>query len=356
MTEKEWLDIGYDKNIIDVQAYEEITFHDVYKQWFLMKLKRIKEQSCDRIEVTFNKYYANDPIIEKYISKISTTNIIDFLTFCVIKYGDINYKEFGRIMQIINNVLVYAKDLQIGGAQLYDWEKIKRYVPLDSLESSAYKEFCVPLSAIHKVFDSVVNKKIYYEKQSACLCLCMNFYLGLRIGELASLTFNDFDFDAGVVRIYKTECKFYNRTEDGSRLGAMVYNVVEDTKTIYSVREIPIVPEVKAFYEKIAEHHKICKYNSPYLAYDGKDTILVRSLDRTLRRLCRLCEVDYFNSHKIRKTFASTLHDNGVPTRVISDLMGHSLLSTTENCYIMSRSDNYTNVYNYMQDGLKYVS
>ena len=27
MTEKEWLDIGYDKNIIDVQAYEEITFH-----------------------------------------------------------------------------------------------------------------------------------------------------------------------------------------------------------------------------------------------------------------------------------------------------------------------------------------
>ena len=28
MTEKEWLDIGYDKNIIDVQAYEEITFHD----------------------------------------------------------------------------------------------------------------------------------------------------------------------------------------------------------------------------------------------------------------------------------------------------------------------------------------
>lgn len=26
MTEKEWLDIGYDKNIIDVQAYEEITF------------------------------------------------------------------------------------------------------------------------------------------------------------------------------------------------------------------------------------------------------------------------------------------------------------------------------------------
>ena len=39
MTEKEWLDIGYDKNIIDVQAYEEITFYDVYKQWFLNEAK-----------------------------------------------------------------------------------------------------------------------------------------------------------------------------------------------------------------------------------------------------------------------------------------------------------------------------
>lgn len=69
--------------------------------------------------------------------------------------------------------------------------------------------------------------------------------------------------------------------------------------------------------------------------------------------MCRLTKKLLFTMYTSN---ASTLHDNGVPTRVISDLMGHSLLSTTENCYILSRSDNYTNVYNYMQDGLKYVS
>ena len=90
------------------------------------------------------------------------------------------------------------------------------------------------------------------------------------------------------------------------------------------------IEEQSHIYRKILEHHRIQKYDSPYLAYDGKDTILVRSLDRTLRRLCLLCDVDYFNSHAIRKTFATMLHFNGVPTSVISDLMGHSEIGTTE--------------------------
>lgn len=31
MTENEWLSIGYDKGIIDINPEEEITFNDAYK-------------------------------------------------------------------------------------------------------------------------------------------------------------------------------------------------------------------------------------------------------------------------------------------------------------------------------------
>lgn len=354
MTRQEWIDIGYEKNIIELEEFEKVKFEEVYKQWFQMKLRCIKNQSCDRIEVTYNRYYADTAFIEKCISNITETDIVDFLTGCIVKSGDMSYKEFGRCLQIVNNVLVYAKDLKLGGACLYDWDKIKRYLPLDSLDSGIKAEFAVKPVDVQKLMDLVINYKIYYIKQSACLCLCMNFYLGLRIGELASLTFRDFDFDRNVVRIYKTESKFYNRTEDGSKLGTMVYRVVDNCKTVYSVREVPIMPEVKCIYEKIVEHHKLNKYDSPYLAYDGKDTILVRSLDRTLRRLCLLCDMEYFNSHAIRKTFATMLHFNGVPTRAISDLMGHSEIGTTENSYILSYANSYENYYDYMRGALKY--
>ena len=104
MTEKEWLDIGYDKNIIDVQAYEEITFHDVYKQWFLMKLKRIKEQSCDRIEVTFNKYYATSTLHDngvptRVISDLMGHSLLSTTENCYILSRSENYVNVYNYMQ-----------------------------------------------------------------------------------------------------------------------------------------------------------------------------------------------------------------------------------------------------------------
>lgn len=42
----------------------------------------------------------------------------------------------------------------------------------------------------------------------------------------------------------------------------------------------------------------------------------------------------------IRKTFATMLHASGMPTRYISDLLGHSEMVTTERNYILTYKDN----------------
>ena len=354
MTRTEWLEIGYSKNIIEQEAFEEIPFHEAYSEWFMMKQKCIKSQSLDRIEVTYNRYYKDTAFSEKNISQISDTDIANFLLSAILQNGTMSYKELSRLLQVVRGTLVYMRDIGKGGANLHDWEKIKRSLPTEKLESGFKHEFAVNISDVEKILDCVINHRIYKVKQSASLLLCMNFYLGLRIGELASLTFSDFDFNRNIVKVYKTESKFYNRDENGERFGTMVYRVVDDLKTVYSVREVPLLPEVKRIYNLIMEHHYQCGYESPYLGYDGADTIIVRSLDRTLRRLCLLCDVPYFNSHAIRKTFATMLHFNGVPTRVISDLMGHSEIGTTENNYILSFKNNYDRMYDYMHNSLKY--
>lgn len=355
MTKEKWLQIGYDSNVIDLETVEEITFRHAFSEWFLMKMKVCKPDSVDRIEVTFNRYYDTDEFVEKYISTISENDIIDFLTACMIKNPDMTYKEFCRILQIVNNTLVYFKDLRRGGVGLYDWDKIKRYLPISKLEKRQKHEFAVKESDVSKLIEHVLVYDVYPDKRDACLCLCMNFYLGLRIGELAALSFDAFDFERNVVRVFRTMSKSYTRLEDGSVSGSMVYRVVDDCKTVHSVREIPLVPEVKVFYEKIRANHIAKKYDSSYLAYDGSDTNLYKSLDRTLRRLCNLCDVPYFNSHVIRKTFATKLHFANVPTRVISDLMGHSEIATTENSYILTYNNNYRQLLDYMEGGLTYA-
>ncbi len=354
MTDKEWLTIGYTNGLITHSDCEEITFRDAYREWFKMKMDFLKRQSLDRIECTYNRYYNDCELLEKCISKITEADIITFLKRCCLMQS-MTYREIGRIMQIIKSVLVYMRDIDKGGCPLYDWERIKRNLPMDKLESGYTAKRAIPKHDIECFLDSVINDNIYPEKRSACLCLCLNFYLGLRVGELSALTFDDFDLEKDVVRIYKTESKFYERNADGEKTGAMVYRVTESTKTIYSVREVPLVPEAVYIRNLIELHHIRSGYNSPYLAYDGKQTVLSRSLDRTLRRLLKMCDIRPFKTHDIRKAFATMMHHNGVPTRIISDLMGHSEIATTENCYIQSYSDNYDMYRQYMKQSLTYT-
>lgn len=356
MTEKEWMDIGYDKGIIDLPDSEKILFAGAYREWFVMKLNSAKKkQSVDRIEVTYNKYFYDTEFSQRDISGISDGDIIQFLHGIVLTFPGMTLKEFSKIMQVVKSPLVYMRDIGRGHAVLHDWDMIRRNVPTGKLESRPDRDFAIPMKTVEHMLNCVLNEHIYSEKYCASLLLCMNFFLGLRVGELASLTFDDFDLDRNVVKIYKTESKFYERDGDGEKVGTMKYRVVEDTKTVYSVREVPLVPEVKLILQKIKERHKECGYDTPYLCYDGHDTIKVRSLDRTLRRLCDLCEVKYFNTHLIRKTFATMLHDNGVPTRAISDLLGHSEIATTENSYILSYADKYKQYLGYMTDALKFT-
>lgn len=354
MLEREWLDIGYKNGVIDIPTEAEISFLEAYRMWFKMKILTIKKQSVDRIECVYNRYIKHSDFECKNISTLIEKDILDFLLDSVYSKNITTKKEFDRLYQIVKGVIVYMRDTGQGYVKLIDWEAVKRMIPHEKLTPKRKCEYAVSSVDVAYLIDKVVVDKIYIQKQSACLCLCMNFFLGLRIGELAGLKFSDFDLRNNVLHVKRTESKFFERDEDGNRTGTMQYFTSDSLKTINSYRTIPLVPEVKFFYMEIKAHHTAMKYESEYLAFDGTQTVLIRSLDRTLRRLCNLCGVRYFNSHEIRKTFATMLHYNNVPTKVISGLMGHSEMSTTERCYILTYADEYKQVLGYMSDALKY--
>lgn len=345
MTRDEWLSIGYEKLIIeDVPLQESMTFYTVYSRWFKMKMHKIRHDSLDRIEVTFNKYYKNNDICNICVHTIDKLYICRFLNDILVD-NSITEKEYGRIYQIVNNVLVYALDNNLGHAPLIDWGYIKRYIYNIDMISNSKEEFMISPSDRKILFDSVLIRNIYPLKYSCCLALLMNFYLGLRIGELASLSFSDFDLTNKCVRITKNLVKYYPRDEEGRRSATMQYIISDDLKTKTAKRVLPLTDECVYLYEKLLQYHHDMNWKSEFICYDGTDVIMSRSLDRTLRRLCQLCGIQHINSHRIRKSYASVLHMSGIPTRVISDLMGHVDMETTEHCYILNYEAGYTPFY-----------
>lgn len=331
---------------------ERITFHNVYKEWFIKKCNIDRPGTMDRIECSWNRYFRDIAFIDNYTSNITEKDIIDFINIAVVQKGSVSKKDIERIYQILHSVLVYARDMGYKGMKLLDWNVIKRNLPRDKISQEQTIENALSKMIVNTILEAVLVSNIYPLKRSACLALCLNFYLGLRIGELAALRFTDFDEEKRTVTITRSDVKIYERNTDGSK-GRLVYKTA-DTKTQHSHRIIPLLPEALYIYECIKMHHKACGYNSALLVYDGTDTIRIRSLDRTLRRLCALCDIPAFNSHLIRKTFSTMLHHANVPTRAIADLMGHSDIRTTENSYILSFADNYQTYYQYLTDGLTF--
>lgn len=354
MLENEWLTIGYEKGIItDVPADKQVSFKLVYDGWFLTKINAIKPQSVDRIECTYNKYYVNNAITDMPVHQLNEVYIYQFLNDILIKYKNITQKEFNRIYQIINNSMQYAYECNIGYAKPINWAVVKRYIAEGNIKKNTKVEHCISSTDRTAIINAVLNDNIYPEKRSASLCVCLNFYLGLRIGELASVTWNDVDFTERKLYVHTTQTKSYARDDSGNRIGVISYHDQDTTKTPHGVRYIPLVNEAVYILLKLKEYHTQQGYEDKHIAYDGTDTILSKSLERTIARLNELCDVLPFNSHLIRKTFATTLHENGVPTKIISDLMGHAEIRTTEKFYIISSGNDITYLRDMIQEALR---
>lgn len=352
MTEREWICIGYENKVIEKLEGDIMTFREVYGRWFVYKMGQIKPQSLDRIECTFNRYYKDADIADMHISDIGEQEVVGFLNSVFSLYGSLSLKEYRKLYQIVNNVLCYAVDYNISGARLLNWKKVQEYTYLNHVVCPKRDEVRIRDEDVEKLRDFVLSGG-YLEKQSASLLLLFNFYVGLRVGELAALKWQDIDFARNLLNVSKSEVKSYGRDADGHKTGSMSYRV-SGPKTSKSVRLVPLCRDAVSLLKLLRAHHDRMGYQTELLLYDGRDCIGVRSLDRTLRRLCGLCGIQAFNTHMIRKTFATKLHHAGLPTRIIADIMGHAEIATTERCYILSDLEYFAALSGSLNDALIY--
>ncbi|MGN1204935.1 MAG: tyrosine-type recombinase/integrase [Lachnospiraceae bacterium] len=339
MTESEWLKHGYEMGVVEPDVVASETFGQVYHLWLSIKAGQRRNQTIDRIECTYKRYFVNNVIDFTQVALINDAFLIDWLNNILVHVGKMSYKEFCRITQIVRGVQSYAKDLELVGVTVLDWDKILRYMPSNRIEHGKKDDVAITRQDIDKLFHAVLIEDIYPLKESACLCLLANFYLGLRVGELAALRWSDVDFDRKSISVCRTEVKYFERDEDMHRMEHMTYKAQNELKTLSSVRVVPMCNECIYILDRLKKYQLSRGYDDGRLAYDGGQTILVRSLDRTMRRLCKMCEIPLYNTHRIRKTTASYLHDSGVPLKTISMLLGHSDVSTTARYYLRNTID-----------------
>lgn len=196
-----------------------------------------------------------------------------------------------------------------------------------SLNDNEIEEFRIAALSKYKTRDE------YCSRDGFILLLILN--LGLRVGEILALEWENIDINKGLIYISKTVQS--NVKDFHNEYFTKNYcKVKQSTKTRAGKRIVPINIQVKKYIEELIEYDKRNNINSCYVCSTSTGTRnTARNLQRSLDRILKKTSISKRVSlHTLRHTFGSTLIRRGVGVEVVSKLMGHANITITYNKYI----------------------
>lgn len=169
------------------------------------------------------------------------------------------------------------------------------------------------------------------------LAIIFNFNVGLRVGELVSLRWSD--ISGNYIHIQRMEVADYELEEDGN-----VYRngikVVEHTKSYAGDRKVYLNENARNILDLVKKRSlSYGLYDEDYIFVNSKASRLTTgSVNCYLYKLCDEINIGRKSSHKIRKTYISSLFDNGININKIREIAGHEDERTSLNNYCFNRN------------------
>lgn len=174
----------------------------------------------------------------------------------------------------------------------------------------------------------------YYSRDFLVLLIVIN--LGLRVGEILALKWEDIDFENQTVHINKTiQSNIANFNNEHGR--NTTYNLIKKSpKTKSGIRVLHFNNDVLFYFNELKEYDNRNNIISDYVACTTVGTNNTsRNLQRSLDRLIKKTTISkHVTLHILRHTFGSKLLRSGVNIEVVSKLMGHANITITYNKYI----------------------
>ncbi len=157
------------------------------------------------------------------------------------------------------------------------------------------------------------------------LGILISLYSGMRIGEICALKWEDIDFKRNIIHVNKTLQRVYLKDDKNETTPKLV---ISPPKTLTSNRDIPINKD-------FASVIKPLKLNSKhYVLTSSFEETEPRAYRRHFNLVLDKLKIKHINFHSLRHTFATNCISLGIDYKTVSELLGHSDISTTLNLYV----------------------
>lgn len=169
-------------------------------------------------------------------------------------------------------------------------------------------------------FECLISNSMDNIKLGALIAL----HTGLRIGEICALNWNDIDLKNRVIHIRHTISRI--RVENNK-----TKLIIDNPKTESSNRDIPIS---SALFPILTQMKSLSL--SDYVVSNTSGFMSTRTFDYKYKKMLKECGLVNINFHALRHTFATRCVESGVDIKTLSEVLGHSSVSTTLDIYVHS--------------------
>lgn len=287
---------------------DKMTFHALYGEWLEYKQTVTNSpNTIKRHEQHYRKYFESSVLHERKLKQLDEL-LLEKECNRIVKGYNLSRKEWGNVKTILNGMFAYA----VRKKYLTEnpMENVKILVKFKQIVKKTGKTETYnsdELKSLNQYLDRMYAETL----DTSFLAVKLNFLLGLRVGELVALKWEDYS-DMNHLHIVREEVRNQNTN---------TYEVVEHTKT-NSDRFVVLVPKAINILQKV-------KRSSNYIFTRNGERLTSRQVAYVLEKYAERQGVAIKSTHKMRKTYASNLNASGVPLDCIRELLGHSNLNTT---------------------------
>ena len=324
--------------------YQRKRIEELAREWFavekLPKDKRLKAKTLQRIDEIVNNQII--PCFGKYhLDKLDTDEINEILKYLSKSRGI----KKGYSHSTLKKIKTYLD-------QMYRYAIVKKYcrdnpaqyasVPIDERKEIDITDKTLTLEELELYIEAAtlpfLNGKPMYRYGWGLVFIAFS---GLRCGEALALTWNDIDFDDGIIHVrhnLSDSVKDLRNPNDRNKR----ITVVDTPKTKSSKRNIVLNECALNALQHLKEiTNPDNDPDRPILATENGETVTYRNLLRAHKNIMARAGIrgKQDGIHILRHTFATFLFEKGIDPSIIAGELGHSSDEITRMCYIHSYKD-----------------
>ena len=288
----------------------------------------VTKQSYDRYCTDFKRFFVPDsPICRKKIQNVTNADLTDFIKTTICQ-KHLTKKTYSSLRTLVRGIFKYGK------AQGYSTLSITEFFGDLELPNNIFeKKICCKDKEIFSEDEiPVIVNYLKHHIDIWNMGLLLQFQTGMRIGEISAL--KPCDVHSEYIQVCRTEIKYKDEN------GRWTVSTKEFAKTDAGNRMLYFSTTVKWTLMQIQKLNP----HGEFLFMNNGKRIRENTFNKRLSSICDILKINHRSTHKIRKTYGTTLLDNKVDDSTVAEQMGHSDIATTRKLYYFSNKSRETKI------------